>query len=41
MGRCLPQLAAVLRFDPDDVSLLAWEQVEAVDQEPTGPDGDL
>ena len=29
----------MLRFDPDDLSLVDWEQIEAVDREPTGPDG--
>jgi hypothetical protein len=26
---------------PGDPSLLDWEQIEAVDEEPTGPDGHL
>jgi hypothetical protein len=31
----------VLRFDPDDLSIVDWEQIEAVDIEPGAPDGHL
>jgi hypothetical protein len=31
----------VLRFDPDELSILDWEEIEAVAQEPGGPDGQL
>ena len=29
----------MLRFDPDDLSIVDWEEIEAVDAEPNGPDG--
>ena len=31
----------MLRFNPDDLNILDWDEVEAVDREPTGPDGHL
>ncbi len=31
----------MLRFDPDDLSILDWEEIDAVEQEPGGPDGNL
>lgn len=31
----------VLRFDPDSLSLVDWDAIDAVEREPGGPDGNI
>lgn len=38
-ARRRPSFPLVLRFDPDSLSPIDWEEIEAVDQEPGAPDG--